>query len=258
MKIIKKLTAAFLTLALLLGCMPLAAVDIQAASIYVPNDRRCGVGPRYYSTADIYLASRTNVIKNIKVYSGKKRTNNLVIKQTYKYKYEYATSPYIRMTFYAKKTGTYKVSFDIYKNSKAKRKMASRTMRIHASTFGSVVSKVAVNGKDVIGQNPNNQYSYYTSLRSAKVKFSLAKGCRIRSIKVIRRDQNGNDRTYSFSNGKKVSFGTYGIFNDDEYSWNRGMWSYTTFRITYRDSYAQDATENRTVDYTFYRRATKW
>lgn len=111
MKFIKKLTVAFLTLALLFGCLPCTSVDVQAASIYVPNDQRCGVGPRYYSTTNIYLASHTNVIKNTRVYSGKKRTSNLAVKQTYKYKSEYAFSPYLQLTFYAKKTGTYRIIF---------------------------------------------------------------------------------------------------------------------------------------------------
>lgn len=258
MKLTKKLIVTVLTLALALGCVPCTTTEVQAATIYVPNNQRCGVGPRYYSNADIYLASSSNVIKNIKTYSGKRRTQNLVVKQTYKYKYKEASRPYLRLTFYAKKTGTYRITFDIYKDSKAKKKMTSRTIKIHASTFGSIVSKVNLNGKSIIGKNPSNRSTYYTSLSSARVKFSLAKGCRIRGIKVVKRDQNGNDRTYGFSNGRKVSLGRYGVFSDDDYSWSRGMWASTTFKITYRDSYAQDTTKNYTTEYTLYRRATKW
>ncbi len=231
--------------------------DVQAASsVYVVSKARCGVGMRYSSTVTVNLVASTDTIKNIKVYSGtkgSKKTSNLVVKRTYQYKSSYR--PYADLTFYAKKAGTYRIKFDVYKSSKSKR--TSRTVTVFASGYGSSISKVTLD-KTTATSSAANMSSYYTTKSSAKVKFTMAKGLKIKKITASYLDQNGKVKTKTFKNGSKITFGKYGSSSDTDYIWQRGMFAYTHFVISYTDSYAQDDSAVYTAYYTIYTKASKW
>lgn len=241
--------------AIVMSVMMVLSVDCQkvsaAGKVYVNSDVRCGVGMKYYSGVRVTLAGENDRIKNVKVYQGKKKTTNLVVKVTSQRKGEYAY-----LTMYAKKAGTYKVTFDVYKDSKTKR--TSRTIKVHAQGYNTVIKSVQLNGKNIV-EDANSAYSTYISNKSAKVKFGLADGYKIKKITVSSYDQNGEEKTKSFKNGKNVTFGKYGYTYDSDYYWEKGMWAYTKFTITYVDKYAQSVDNNEsTVTYYIYTRATKW
>lgn len=256
MKKLKKIICGFLVM--VMSVTLLFAADSQTAlaagSVYVNSDVRCGVGMRYSSAIKVSLVDTNDTIKNIKVYQGKKKTNNLVVKLTEKNTGSY--SPYAYLTIYAKKAGTYKIKFDVYKSSKRKR--TSRTVRVHAQGYNSVISSVKLNGKNII-KSSSDTYSAYVSNKSAKVKFGLSNGYKIKKITVSYRDQNGREKTKNFKNGKKLNLGNYGYSYDNNNYWQKGMWAYTKFTITYKDKYAQDVNYNEgTVTYYIYKKATKW
>lgn len=258
MKISRKLLCFLL--AIVLGCCTGIIGNCQKAEaaikVWAPSNVRCGVGMRYAASARIDLVSPKDTIKNIKAYQGKKRTSNLIVKQTYRYHSEYTSSPYATLTFYAKKTGTYKIKFDVYKTAKSKR--TSREITVHAKGYGGVISSVSLNGKYII-KDSKDCSSYYYHGSSAKVKFGLAKGYKIKKIRIVRYDQNGDPKRVAFKNGKKVTFGKYGSSLDTESTWQRAMWSLTQFEITYRDSFAQDVDNNEyTTYYYLYTKASKW
>jgi len=256
MKATKKLLCFFLTC--ILTCSAGFVLNCQeteaASTVWAPNDVRCGVGLRYSGSASISLVSKSDSIKNLKVYQGKKKTKNLFVRMTYKYKSD--SSPYAQLSFYAKKAGNYKIKFDVYKSAKSKR--CSRTINVHAKGYGTIISTVSINGKKVTNDY-SNYSSYYAGAGSAKVKFSLADGCKIKKIRVSRYDQNGQAKKVSFKNGSKVTFGKYGSSSDNDYSWQKGMWSTTTFEITYKNKYAQNVDNSESVIYyTIYTKASKW
>lgn len=256
MKAIKKMLC--ILLAITLACGVGVMTDCQKAEaaykVYAPNDVRCGVGKRYYKTARIDLVSGEDTIKNIKVYQGKKKSKNLVAKLTALSHSDY--SPYAYITYYAKKPGTYKIKFDVYKSKKSKR--TSRVITVHAQGYDSSIVAVSFNGKNIV-KDYKDCYSCYTDRKSGKIKFTLAKGYSIKKIRMSYRDQNGDWKTIAFKNGKKATFGRYGYSSDTESYWSKDMWALTQFEITYKDRYAQNVDNSEhTVSYYVYTKASKW
>lgn len=256
MKTIKKLLCILLAVTLACGSgfiMDCQKVD-AAYKVYAPNDVRCGVGKRYCRTVTVDLVSASDTIKNIKIYQGRRQSRNLVVKLTSKGRTDY--NPYATFTYYAKKPGTYKIKFDVYKSKRAKR--ASRVIAVHAQGYNSSITAVSFNGKNII-KDYQDCYNYYTDKKSGKIKFTLANGYRIKKIRMSYYDQNGDVKTVAFKNGKKVSFGRYGSSWDIETYWQKSMWATTQFDITYTDRYAQNVDNNEhTVSYYIYSRASKW
>lgn len=220
----------------------------------------CGVGARYGNSFIVDLVEKNDSIKNIKVYQGNKKTKNLVVKRTYQYRgYDSSTTaPYARIEFYAKKAGSYKIKFDVYKNSKKKR--ASRTVNVYANGTGNVISSVTVDGWNVSGYSGNYSPSeYYTTKNSGKINFKLSKGYKIKNIKMFYYNKNGKEVSKTFKNGKKATFGKYASSYSSSYSSGSEMWATTRFEITYKNAYAKNKSEREgVVSYYVNKKASKW
>lgn len=228
-------------------------IPAQAATkVTVPSNVRCGVGMNHYSSFSVYLIAGTDTVKITSITKSKKKTSDLVIKRTSK-NYSYS-NPYETFSFYAKTAGTYKVKLAVYKG---KIKRTERVVTVYAEGTGSIFSNVTLNGKKI--NTPDSEYSYYTSAKKGKVKFSLAKGCKIKEIKVSFYDQNGNLKTKKFRNGSTITFGKvgYSYTSDDDYE-TKNMFAWTEFHIIYTDKFAQDATMERNAYYDIYVPASKW
>lgn len=233
-----------------------------AGKVVAPKKAICGVGASHASSFTVDLAEKGDTIKNIKVYQGSKRTKNLYVRKTYLNKgYEsetYSEAPYARINFYAKKAGTYKIKFDVYKSNKKKR--TSRTVSVYANGTGDVISSVTIDGRNVSGYSANyTPTDYYTTKNNGRIKFNLAKGYKIKNIKINYYSKNGNEITKTFKNGKKATFGKYAYSYSSSYSAQNSMWAVTRFDITYKNSYAKNKSEKEgVVSYYVNKRASKW
>lgn len=252
-------------------CLLLAAVMVLSAGFAVngteaeaadantlkaPKAVRCGVGASNGRYVEIPLTSKTGDIKDIKVYKGKKKTSNLVVKKAYVYRDE--TEPTAELRIYAKKAGKYTVKYNVYADGKKTGK--TRKFTVNAKGYGSVLSSVTINKKNVTKYVANYEpTSYYTTKDKIKVKFKAAAGCKVKKIEMVYRDKNGKEVVKKIKNGKKVKLGQYAGYRSTSYSWSKDMWAVTTFRITYVDKYSQyDTKAERTTSFNVYKRAKKW
>lgn len=198
-----------------------------------PKAVRVGVGERYSSYVTIPLASKTDVVKNIKVYKGKSKTKNVVLKRVEKSSYE--TDAYVRYAVRAKKAGNYTVKYNVYADGKKKGKTQKFT--VYAQGYGNSISKVTVNKKNItkfINAYTPSRY-YYTTKNTVKMKFTPAKGCKIKKVEMIYRDKNGKEVTKKIKNGKKVKLGQYAeAYSSENYS-GKDLYAETTFKVTYKD-----------------------
>lgn len=220
----------------------------------VPKAVRCGVGASNGSYISIPLAKNTSTIKNIKVLKGKTKTKNLVVKRVYTYRGE--DTPYAEYRIYAKKSGKYTIKYNVYTDGK---KGKTQQIKVRAQGYGAAIDSVTVNKKNirkyVANYSPN--YTYYTSKDKVRVKFKASKGCKIKKIEMTYYDKNGKEVTKKIKNGKKVTLGKYASSSSSSYSSSKNMWAYTTFKVTYKDSYDKN-NEDPTYEVRIAKKATKW
>ena len=256
---LKKIVAILLA-AVIISASFAPAKEVKADTIKTPTTIRCGVGLKYYSYFSIRLSSAKDKVSKITVTKGGRKTSNLKVKKTYTRLYSSGTS-YIGYNFYATKAGTYKIKLKIKKGSGGS---TTRTIKVYAYGSGSLFKKVTINGKKVTNKYQTNYC--YTTKKSGKVKFTLAPGCKITSIKVEKRNQNGDWKTTSFKNGRKVTFGKVGYCSSSNTSSNgyinqtedKGFVANTEFIITYTDKSDLDSTAEHTAYFYVYKKATQW
>ena len=273
----KSFICTVLALVLVFGSvvvLPPQEVEATAAAkkpkVSYSKNERCGVGMRYRSTASIELTQNGYTVKKIKSSS-----KDLVVKRTYESKdsnhnngvktYDY----YTNITFYAKKAGKYKISFDIVKPN-GKKSGKTKTITVNAAGTGAVITGAKIGGENMMQET--GWSSHYTTKKKGKVKFNLAKGCKIKNITATTRAKNGKEVTKKFKNGKSITLGTYATKSNSNYSyespysdygynssyWSQGFVASTRFVITYTDSYSTKPKELRTATFDVYRQASKW
>jgi hypothetical protein len=261
----KSFICAVLALVLVFGSVVvLPPQEVSAATKLTYQTKvRAGVGIRYSNSVDINFAKIGDTVKNVKF--DKKA---LAVKKTRTYSRVDGTDSYsyVRFTFYAKKAGTHKIKFDIFRNGKKSGK--TKTITVYAAGNGALITSAKINGKNVIANNLNG-YSYTTTRKKDKVSFGLAKGAKITKVEVGKRDKNGkmNYKTVN-KKGSTVTYGLYGYGYDNKYTssysnysyntWQRDYFAETQFRITYTDSYSTTPKAKFTTYYTINRPATKW
>lgn len=220
----------------------------------VPKAVRCGVGAYNDNYVSIPLAKNTSTVKNIKVYKGKKKTKNLVVKKVYTSRSE--VEPYAEYRLYAKKSGKYTIKYNVYTDGK---KGKTQQIKVRAQGYGNSIESVTINKKNIrkyiADYSPN--YTYYTTKDKVKVKFKAAKGCKIKKIEMTYYDKNGKEVTKKIKNGKKVTLGKYAYSRSSSYSSAKDMWAYTTFKVTYKDSYDKN-NEDPTYEVKIAKKAKAW
>ncbi len=234
MKIGKRILC--MLLAVIMTCsMGLAVNSMEAEAaakkVSVAKYVRCGVGVENYTSTSVSMPGKDDNIKNIKVYEGKKTTKNLVVKQTYRGGGAY--SSLATLTMYAKKKGTYKIKFDVYKSKTSKR--SSHTITVYAKrNGGGVLKTVTIDNKKIYDAdnhdpNPNTMAGgYYTTAKSGKVKFTLNEGYKITKIEIYA------SKNKKFKNGSKVTF-ERAKNTSDSTSWSKPMFGTNRFVIHYTD-----------------------
>jgi len=254
----KSFICAVLALVLVFGgVVVLPAQEVSAVTKLTYQKKvRSGVGVEFMGSFTVYFVNKGDKIKNLKSSS-----KNLVVKPTYiRSGYADGENFYATYSLFAKKKGTYKVTFDVY-NAANKKIASKKKITVYADGTGKVIESVKLDGKE-IKQNYSN--SAYTTKKAGKVKFAYGKGIDVLSIKVEKYDKKSVFVPKSFGNGKKVTFGTYAYGSTSTYtsyysgnstSTSKEMYAPTRFAINYYDTYSK---EEFTTYYYINRRATKW
>lgn len=151
---------------------------------------------------------------------------------------------YAEVGIYAKKKGTYTVTFDVVDKQNTVRK--SHSLKVYATT-DSAIKKVTFAGS----------MEFYGIAPKAKGKFkvTMTKGYQLKSITMTTYNKAGKAITKKIKNGSNITLGSYRSKNIYESSkeredWNADLLAATEIRITYKDKYTKDID---TAYYTLYR-----
>lgn len=239
MRLAKKISCLVLAFTLVLGVFAVPATPVQAASkakvtkkvrMYM-YDSNIDVDS---SAISVEFANKGDKIKNLKTNS-----KDLVAIQTGKSASSYTDSKdTATIGLIAKKTGTYKVTFDVFPQS-GKKKRSSHTVTVKVDNRPVVVKFAGkqVNGKD----------SVYTKKSKGKLSVKLLKGLKLRKIELGYYDKKGDWKTKTVKNNKNINLSAFFNYkyNDkyDDYWYNSSsssLSSYTSVYVYYRDTWLND------------------
>lgn len=246
-------------LALALFCTMQFGIDVRAGQVVdtqngvsYNDEENISVGYAYdyayggagYSYIDID-------IKGDRIANVKSNSKNLIAKKTREYHYhktekDYDTDQivatdeysYASISYFAKKKGTYKVSFDVVKPDGTVRCTKTITVKATGSTtYVDPFKSVTFAGKDI--------YSYfpYSQTKSGKIKVSMKKGYKLVSIEVGTYN-NKNILTYKkVKNNAKISLASSRVYkSNQQYSYGGysytidDLFPYTSIKITYKNT----------------------
>lgn len=222
------------------------AVSMFAASLMISDTKafassaaaKMSIWVKSQSSMYVELASGDYKIANLK--SSK---SNLIVRTTHVNSgSDYSGSATISM--YAKKKGTYTVTFDVVDQYNKKRQ--SHTVKVFAHNEPAI-KQATFNGSEV--------YGIVSSKPSGKFKVKMNKGYKLKSITMNTYDKNGKEISKTIKNGRKVKLGKYrhkyeGSKSKDYEWWSADLLARTSFRITYIDKYTK---EEDTSYYSVYR-----
>ena len=224
----------------MLMAVPACAASIQKHRTY----------PGYVDDIEVPVTAYGDTIKNVKSSS-----KNLVAAYSGRYQDYSKSEPAgnvnrATISIYAKKAGTYTVSYDVYKKNGKKR--ASRKIKVFAKG-DDPVKKITFAGKDIGG---------LTKLKQGKLVVKMNSGNTLKKIEIGTNKRKTTKSTGSkvietltnyktVKNGATINLGTkcyyylgeYGNPTDSEYFYSRSatVTSITEIRITYIDKYTKQA-----------------
>lgn len=238
MKTWKRFAAAILAMCMAVTVMLIPDAPVFAA-VSVPSS--VAITTKSQTTDAIQVSYGKGDVRLANVKSNNK---NLIVKQTTQYwhkdEYTWATENkygYAYLGLYAKKAGTYKVSFDVYSKTK---KLASKTVTVKAADAGTSVSpfkSVTFNGK-------SNVFYKLTGSKSGKFKVTMNKGYKVKSITMKTYNKKGESVSKTIKNNQKVTLGQYADVYTYDYDYGTS-WSYyyrtdmfatTYFEVTYQNT----------------------
>ncbi len=218
-----------------------------------------GVGYAYNSsygggtTSYIYLDMDGDRVGNIKSSSS-----NLLVKKTRESCFNITTKDWetnqkttkenyrsAYLSFFAKKAGEYKVTFDVIKEDGNVRCTKTITVKaVGSHTNISPIKSIKYAGKDL--------YSYYpyTTKTSGKLKVVLKKQYKLQSIEVGKINKSGKAEFKKLKNNKKISLAKKAIYTHG-YNYGSGGSEYTydeLFPVTYiRITYVNKKTKEKDI-----------
>lgn len=242
-KIICMLSAICVAVSMLIVC------DTPVLAATAPAKVHIGLKQTYSSNIEVKFSQGDYKIQNVKCSS-----KNLTYRVTYvsstssKRTYE-KDKPwgYGQIGLYAKKKGTYTVTFDVV--DKNMNVTSSHSVKVYANKEVGV-KKVTFAGKDATygtgGIWPSG---------SGAFKVTMNKGYTLKSITMTTYNKSGKATLKKIKNGAKVTLGKYRYISektDTSYSnwWSAELLAQTKFEIVYKDKYSGQMV---TVYHYFYR-----
>lgn len=268
-KITKLITICCLGLAVLLASGTSAqAKYIEGKYVSYENIDTVSVGYayNYAKGGDSYTyiqlkdgATITNVKSSSKNLLAKITADNYSINSEYSYDPVTYESKYTRtkkvssqyISYFAKKSGKYKVTFDVVDKDGVVVEKGSITVKTYASATKQPVKRITYNGKDV--------YEYiYCTQKSGKIKVTMNKGFSLVKIEVDKVGKGGVISPAKIRNNAKVSLITsrYSLESSSDYYTRESdpIFPYTYIYITYKDNKTK---EIDTVNYSLCTMNTK-
>ncbi len=219
-------------------------IPAQAATDKAPAKVHIGLKQTYSNSIEVKFSQGDYKIQNVKS-SSKNLTYRVTdISSTSSERTYDKEKPwgYGRIGLYAKKKGTYKVTFDVV--DKDMNVTSSHSVKVYANKETGI-KKITFAGKDVI----------YTggicSSGSGAFKVTMNKGYTLKSITMTAYNKSGKAAQKKIKNGAKVTLGKYRYISektDTSYSnwWYADFLAQTKFEIVYKDKYSgQLVTEYR-------------
>lgn len=219
--------------------LALAMSSMAFAAVKIPTKVRIWPGEITEDGLSFNLPYKGDRVKNLKGSGG------LKVKIT---QMDISASDLTNVTLccYAAKTGSYKITFDIYKKNGKKR--TSKSIAVYCKK-GEPFKKVLLNGKDI------NESSYVTG-KTGKIRVIMNPGYKLIKIRigktVVKKTEDGGKMSeWNFtriSNGSSFSYGKTrsldssknGKVGDDYFysSWSRYLFPETLVEITYKDKFS--------------------
>lgn len=170
------------------------------------------------------LLEVTYPVKGDRIKNLKSSSSNLKIMET---EYSYSKSEnHSIISYYAKKAGTYKITFDVYKADNKKR--SSHSVTVYAGKFQGFWKINDKYYKKWPGYGGDNGHvTYYTTASSGKIAFAVPKGGKLLKLEKSYYTAAGKEVKTRISNGTKVSYNHSSSYYANE----------TTFTATYKDTY---------------------
>lgn len=244
---IKKIAGLLLAVCMAVTILAVPNTQAYAKATVSKKNVSISVGSQYTNQIEVIYSKGDAQLKNIRTNS-----KNLIARQVYQYyhedEYSYADYPYgyARIGLYAKKEGSYKVSFDVC--NAAGKKVSSHTVNVKTNaTYQSPIQKATFAGKPMFYE--------LTSRKSGKFKVKMSPGYKLKSIEMSTYDADGSRMiTKKIKNNAKVTLGKYAYKNEDEYSYtdydyetdtrtsvwnyhlNTGFFAETRFSVTYQNT----------------------
>lgn len=273
---IKNMKAVFVILTLAVFCTLLNPVQIKASDeediFEVPKEICCGVGGKESAAGqmEVYMGDTDHYIENLKFSSS--LVKGTINRTKAKAEKDYISNGDIRV--YAKKEGTYSMTFDVY--TADGKKYRSCSVKIYAydgydnrSYPVDAIKSFTLNGKKVqcqAGQGWGDYGRIVTGLTSAKVEVEFW-GYKPKNLVIYTTNKNGKSKKTVVKNGSKIVFSEYGYESpgmksndksDDEYGWvnMKEFYAGTSISIPYKE-YSKWPLA-RYFGMVIYSPATKW
>lgn len=230
MKKIKQLLICLSAFLLCAGFVLAGSVTAEASSDNVPTKVHVFTGSEdsFWFSFDSEGSTITNL---------KSSSKNLVVKLTS------LSSRDCDITYYAKKSGSYKITFTIKPKTG---KSIKKTVKVTADKLYPI-KKVTFGGKKVPLYTYRNDKRLYTTASSGKLSVSMNKGYKLKKIRVgtYKKHKSGKN-TYTdivfktVKNNSKISLGS--VYQTEEFG---GMYAqleskYAVIEIQYSSPYSKD------------------
>lgn len=232
MKCFKKAACMLLALTLALGVLVVPSVPVQAASKATLDSKKAHVivNTGFSSSNDEIVVSFAKGDYKLKNVKSSSKNLKVTVTNIYSHssKYDEQVYPYgsAALEFYAKKKGTYKVSFDVV--DKAGKKTSSHKVTVYADSTEEI-KNVTLNGK---------YFSGYTTKTKAKFKVTLGKKAKLKYITMTTYDKKGKAVTKKIKNNQTVTLGNYrSISKNSNDSWSSSLLAETRFEVFYKSEY---------------------
>ena len=239
MKIFKRTVSLFLAFCPCAGMLLLQPQSTVSAAVRnKPTTTVLRMSSNSFDSSAIYVnlpKAKVCYIKNIKTSS-----KNLIAKNTHYYTTssdDTYTDTFASIGLYAKKTGKYKVTYNIC--DKSGNKLSSGKVTVYVKNDLPVKS-VKFAGKEV-------NYAL-TSKKSGKLSVKMNKGYTLKKITVTTYNKAGKEVVKTMKNNSTLKLGEYAYIFDNSYSSGRNystsLAARTKITITYIDKYTKQECES--------------
>lgn len=220
MQIGKRIIAMVFVACLAAAVLMVPDAEAYAQAAITPKKVTVSEGSISYASIRVDYSKGDAQLKNIKSSSP-----NLIARQTRQYCSEYSDSNYAEIGLYAKKAGSYRVTFDVCDANG--NKVSSHKVKVKAvkrnSDYTYPIKEVTFAGKQF-------SYELLTPKKKGKFRVALNKGYKLKSIEMEYYDADGRSQRKTVKNNADVALGLYTYKREYSYSrYDGDDWYYSFY-----------------------------